>query len=72
MVRTIFTCAVVALVGLASSAYAQTYADFNLDTNVGLTYASPASVIQATFGTIEQTKAVCSEIPDCIGVLYRT
>lgn len=71
MVRSFIACATVALLGLANLASAVLYEDYDLDTDAALSYAAPASVIQASFGTLDETKAVCNSISDCIGVLYR-
>lgn len=71
MIRSILACTVVAMVGFAKSAYAATYADYNLDTSVGASYASPASIIAQSYGTVGDLKGVCDGFPDCIAVLYR-
>lgn len=71
MVRSILACAAVTLMGLAQLASAALYEDFLLDTEVALTYASPASVLETILGTVDETKAACDAAPTCIAVLYR-
>lgn len=72
MVRSLFAAAAVALAGLATLASAQSfYADFGLDTGNTLTFADPVSSLGIVTGTLDQGKAACDDIVNCIAVLYR-
>lgn len=70
MVRSIISYAVIGLLGLASSASAVFYADYELDPSYGLAFAGPLSTVTSIVGnTLIQNKAACNLYDDCIAIL---